>query len=136
MNFKTARVAQEWNDPRLDPLLKRIVTEAAGRAIERWNWSMTLTCIFRTSEENDALYSGDGKHLTGVHVVGRGVDVRTQDADPSAVLDITTFTNDRWTYDPERDGMRVALPEGSGIGSSGPHLHFQCSSATLQRETA
>ncbi len=135
MKFKSDRIAAEWADPRLSPLLKQITMAAAGRALERWEWVFTLTCIYRTPEENDALYQNDGKHLTGVHTLWRGLDIRTRDADPSAVLDISTFLNDWWDYDPSRDGMRVALLEGGGAGSSAPHLHCQVSQATVERVT-
>ncbi len=133
MKFKTDRVASEWGNGHLHPLLRRIVSEAANRADQRWEWEFTLTCVYRTEEENDALYGGTGKHRIGVHTDWRGVDVRTRDVDPSAVLDITTKINDDWIYDPNRDGMRVALPEGNGAGSSGAHLHFQVCSMTTRR---
>jgi hypothetical protein len=94
--------------------------------MERWEWDFYLTCIHRSPAENDALYGGKGDHLSGVHVSWRGVDVRTMGVDPSAVLDVTTATNDSWIYDPAREGMKVALLEGGrDVGSSGPHLHFQ-----------
>ena len=134
MLFKSDRIAAEWADPLLNQKLKSIVTAAAERALQRWDWEFFITCIHRTPEENDALYGGRGDHLTGVHVVWRGVDVRTRGVDPSAVLDITTNVNDSWLYDSAREGMLVALPEGGkDFGSSGAHLHFQVSPVTIER---
>ncbi len=134
MRFKEPRVEAEWNDPRLNPLLKKIVTDAAGRALERWNWEFLLTCVYRTPLENDVIYGGKGDHLSGVHTNWRGVDVRTIMTDPAAILDITTTVNDFYSYDPAREGMRVALPEGGkDFGSTGAHLHLQVSPATVGR---
>jgi hypothetical protein len=135
VRFKELRVEAEWNDPRPNPLLKKIVTDAAGRALERWNWEFLVTCIYRTPLENDVLYGGKGDHLSGVHTTWRGVDVRTIMTDPAAILDITTTVNDEYQYDADRQGMRVALPEGGkDFGSTGAHLHFQVSPATVSRE--
>lgn len=135
MKFKTDRIHAEWLSPHLDGRLKQIVSEAANRADQRWDWEFTLTCIYRTPEENDALYGHDGKHRMGVHVMWRGADVRIYGVDADAVLDIATFVNDRWNYDPDREGMRCALIEGNGVGSSARHVHFQSSPNTVERET-
>jgi hypothetical protein len=132
MKFKSSRIESEWNDPRLSVMLKQIVEEAEAYARARHDWEFTLTCLMRTPKENDAQYYNDGSHLTGVHVVWRGGDIRTRDVDPSAVQDVTTFINDRHVYDPTRPGMKVALLEGAATG--GPHVHIQVSPATKRRE--
>lgn len=137
MRFKTERIGVEWNSGQVNPLLHAIVLKAADRAAQRWNWDFVLTCIYRSPDENDALYGSSGRHRTGVHVLWRAVDIRTRDADPSAVLDITTYINDRYEYDPGREGMHVALPEGGGmLGSTAAHLHLQVSPETRLRSEA
>lgn len=134
MRFKSVRIEAEWASPKLSPLLRDILIAASGRALERWEWEFFITCIYRTPEENDALYGGKGDHLTGVHPSWRGVDVRILGVDPGAVLDVTTTVNDSWVYDPAREGMKVALLEGGrDVGSTGAHLHFQVSPATARR---
>lgn len=132
MFFKSDRVNAEWHSDDLNAILRQIVSEAASYASARHDWEFFLTCIHRTPMENDVLYGGNGDHLDGVHVEWRGVDVRTWGIDPGAVLDVATFVNDRWRYDPSRPGMNVALIEGDGAaGSSARHLHLQVSPKTV-----
>jgi hypothetical protein len=131
LQFKSDRVAAEWSSVALNQLLKGIVMLADEYALTAHTWPFFITCVYRTPAENDACYGGHGDHLSGVHVEWRGVDVRTRDQDPSAVMDVTTWVNDRWSYDPTRPGMKVCLNEGEGPGSTGNHLHFQVHPRTV-----
>jgi hypothetical protein len=130
--FANARISREWE--LVNPLLRKIVLEATEYAA--WlGWQLLLTCLVRTSLENDALYGGHGDHLTGVHVIGNGADVRTRDQKPSVVAQVASYVNSRWVYDPTRPQMVVALNEGAGVGSSAVHLHVQVHARTVPRET-
>ena len=104
------------------------ITYAEGRG-----WDPVLTCVLRTAAENDVLYGGHGDHVTGVHVVGRGVDIRTFDVDQAVVRTVAAYVNSEWIYDPERPVMRCAIIEGEGPGSSGPHMHLQSHPSTVPR---
>ena len=135
-NFASARIAQEWASGKLAPLLAVIVNGAIEMGATFNSWVPTLTCIYRTPEENDALYGGHGDHLTGVHVLWRGVDMRIFDAPFRAVGTLTDWANANWIYDPARRSLRVCLLEGRVVDeSSGPHLHFQVSPATIAAAT-
>lgn len=121
------RIAQEWVSPRLKPLLREIVIEAARYASQRWAWVFFFTCIFRSFAEDIAL---EGH---GVHPAWRAVDVRTFDQKPDAVADVVEWVNAQWIYDPARPALVVAYAKPHGTG---PHIHFQVSSATTPKKSA
>ena len=116
MRFASARARAEWQDKRLDPLLKIIVTEVAAYARKRWKWEFTVTSIYRTPQEDAALKA------SGIHSAWRAVDVRTRARSATAVADISRYANDKWIYDPRRPLLNVCFAEPHGTG---PHAHFQ-----------
>jgi hypothetical protein len=127
MRFATQRIEGEWDSGLLFPLTREIVAAAQRYAWERWSWAFFLTCIFRTSAEDSALEG------SGVHVAWRAVDVRTRNADPDAVADVTAFVNRAFTYDPVRPRLAVAYAKPHG---SGPHLHIQAHMRTIPETLA
>lgn len=136
MKFKTDRIRKEWLGPGLVwPELLGIVDDASDFANDLYQWEFVITCLLRTPEENDKLYAGDGTHLRGVHVEGRGCDVRTRGIDPDAIAGVSGYINSKYVYDPERPNYLVCLPEKTGPGSSGRHLHFQVHPRTVPRFT-
>lgn len=116
LKFASDRVEREWEDARLSRKLKQMVLEAASYAQERWQWSFTITSIFRNAEEDAAL------NASGIHVVWRAVDVRTRGQPKAVVDDVTQFINRRWVYDPSRPALKVCFAEPHGTG---PHGHYQ-----------
>lgn len=136
MQFKNGRIEEEWlgeglQGPKsLSPILRYLLNDFEAYTVALYDWEPLLTCLIRTPEENDVLYGGHGTHLGGVHVEGRGADVRIFDESREAVKAAVDWVNARWIYDPARLEMKVALMEGSGAGSSAPHLHLQISEAT------
>jgi hypothetical protein len=133
--FKSLRVASEWDSPQLDATVKQILLDAEDIAYKIGWEPMTLTCIYRTPEENDALYGNDGTHRDGVHVEWRGVDVRISDVHPLDLIEVQNGVNGLWQYDPERPALMCAVVEGDGVavGSSAPHLHLQSHPNTIRR---
>jgi len=117
------QVAEEWRR-KIHPILRGIVEDAEDYATV-YPWEFFVTCIMRTPAENDACYGGKGDHLDGVHVEGRGIDIRTRDVDEWAVKGLVGYVNNRFIYDPERPKMKVALYEPAGYGSTAQHLHLQ-----------
>lgn len=120
---------------RLHPTL----LEVLGDALAAWPKPlMTVTCIWRTAEEEAA---AGGK--TGIHIAGppyRAVDVRVRDldgedgyspADQVLADTVAAAVNEKWVYDEARPQLSVAFsfPHGSG-----PHIHFQCSNASRKRD--
>lgn len=123
--FKDDRQRLEWNDSRLNPLLKRIVSESANASTGLgWVGDFMLTSIYRTPEEDKA-YGG-----TGVHTAWRAVDVRTSGQSAAAIAAVTKFANDKWIYDPARPKLEVCDSSPHGTG---PHLHFQTHPQTEAR---
>lgn len=116
MQFASSRISGEWNDARLNPLVKQITNEAAAYALSQWNWDFYLTSIYRTPAEDLALGG------SGVHVAWRAVDARDSDQVPAAITDVTNYINSRWVYDPQRPTMKVCFSDPHGTG---PHMHFQ-----------
>ena len=116
LRFATDRVRREWDNSRLAPKVKQVVTEAAEYAEEHWNWNLTITSIYRTPAEDAAL------RASGIHVDWRAVDVRTRGQCQDAIDDVTRYINRRWTYDSTRPNLKVCFSEPHGTG---PHAHYQ-----------
>jgi hypothetical protein len=127
MKFVSARIEKEWNDSRLKPILKEIVTDAAQHAAKKWNWEFFLTSIFRTQAEDDAL------NASGIHVEWRAVDVRTKGQTNEAIDNLAAYVNEKWSYDPSRPNMKVCFKEPHGASA---HAHFQVHSNTKLRKSA
>ena len=141
MLFKAERIRAEWfgaslGPARINPTMKEVALDAITFA-EALGWDPMLTCILRTPAENDVLYGGHGDHFTGVHVDGRGVDIRTVDVSPAHVAAVVAHINQTWVYapgDPTRVAKRCAfLEDDCNPGSSAPHLHLQVFPTTAER---
>src|ERR1700730_2549382 len=125
MLFKNDRISVEWSGGKLYPVVAVIVNECATFLADR-KLEPTITCIYRSSQENDALYDSDGTHLYGPHVLWHAVDLRSWDLPGPVVLEMLDTINKSWIYDKIRPNMRVALFEGARLsGSSAPHVHLQ-----------
>lgn len=116
MKFASLRIEAEWNDPRLSPMVRAIVTEAADHALERYEWEFTLTSIQRSDEEDQALGG------SGVHVAWRAVDVRTRDRHIWMAERVGEWINERWRYDSRRPRLQCCVYKPHGTGR---HLHVQ-----------
>lgn len=135
MRFASVRIAEEYKH-HIDPALRGLLEEAQDFAESLYQWNLLITCLLRTPEENDACYAHDGTHRDGVHVHGRGADIRTRDVDGDNVRGLLGFLNEKFIYDPERPKLKVALYETFGIGSTAPHLHLQVHPNTRNRYVA
>ena len=127
VTFASIRQEQEWDDPRLFPLLKEIIEDFAEFATLYHGWIPRITSIFRTPEENEA-----AEAKTTIHCAWRAADVRTKDVPQEAVDDVGKYINKKWIYDPKRPHLPVAYwaPHGSG-----PHIHVQAHQNTKLRES-
>lgn len=132
MRFASLRIAEEY-EAKINPFLRGLLEDAQDFAASLFQWNLFVTCLLRTPEENDKLYGGKGTHLTGVHVDGRGADIRTRDVDPEHVYGLAGYLNERYTYDPDRPLLHVALFEDGISRGSGAHLHLQCHPHTRNR---
>lgn len=137
MRFLSDRVSKEWVEGKLDPKLRGLVEEAADFAQSLYQWDLFLTCLLRTSRENDELYVemgyAPGTHTDGVHVRGRGADIRVRDVDPDSVAGLTGYLNEKYVYDPDRPALKVALLEDGIHAGTAAHLHLQTHANTQNR---
>lgn len=108
----------------MDARLQEIFADVQAHAFEVFGWAFLVTCIFRTAQEDAALEG------TGVHVVGRGIDIRTMDRPASQVAAITAYANGKFQYDFRRPSKPVAYSAPHG---DGPHLHLQTCANTKLR---
>lgn len=128
MKFKTEsadRLASEWNNPKLSPMVKAIVTDAEQYAAEKWNWEFMITSVFRTKLEDQALQA------SGIHGGWRAVDVRTKDQTQAAINDVADYINKKYQYDPKRPNFKVCFKEVHGNAA---HAHFQVHERTVARD--
>ena len=123
LRFATKRQEREWLSGQLDARLVSIVTRGAEVSLERFAWLWTVTSIWRTGAE-DAKLKG-----SGLHTLWRAIDIRTNDAPAGALAVIGNGINNGWVYDPARPKLKVAVWKPHGTG---PHLHLQVSSATVE----
>ncbi len=126
MKFKdnSERLQKEWDNPKLSPMVRKIVEDAAEFARAQFNWEFTITSIFRTKAEDAAL------HASGIHVEWRAVDVRSKGIDQDAVNKVADHINKKYAYDPKRPGMKVCFKEPHG---NGVHAHYQVHPNTKKR---
>jgi hypothetical protein len=124
MLFASPRVEQEWTSGPVSPTTASILLDGQEYALNRWAWIFTLTCIYRTPEE-DKLLEG-----SGIHCTWRAVDIRDRDVSPEAVVDLTTYLNRHYVYDPQRTALTVCYSKPHGTG---PHVHLQSHLRTVLR---
>ena len=124
INFVSKRVEREWNDARLEKLLRDIVIEAAAYAEEKYGWNFTLTSIYRTRAEDAAL------NASGIHVYWRAVDVRIKGRPQSQIDAVANYINNRYVYNPASSARKVCFKEAHGTG---PHAHFQVHPTTKRK---
>lgn len=110
------RIAREWESERLSTILRVLVLECVLFALEVGWWPVCLTCLIRTSEEDQELGG------SGLHPARRAADIRTYNVAPEKVQVVADRLNARWCYDPNRPELLVAVTKTHGTG---PHLHLQ-----------
>lgn len=124
MLFKTPRQEQEWNDPRLNQMLRSIVADAEAFSQVGYSQDLYITSIYRSPEEDLALQGH------GIHPLWRAVDVRANGWGDPNMGAVANRTNLNWIYDPKRPAMMVAFFKEHG---DGPHCHYQIHPNTRQR---
>lgn len=124
--FLTDRIKKEWESDKLNPVLRHIAVDASIFAGEILRWHPTITCIWRTQGEDQALGG------TGIHYYWRAIDLRTKDQEQANIDALIAYVNGRYVYDPARPKKVVAYGKPHG---SGPHIHLQVCPSTCARET-
>ncbi len=133
--FSGDRAAKEWAGDGPVPLLRAVVADAASYLNKKFASDLNLTCVFRTVEEDKALYH-DPEHEPGVHCFWRGADVSVRLLSSVEAMNLVAYLNYYWTYDPNRLEKKVALYETTqDFGSTAPHIHIQVHPDTRRTET-
>ena len=118
MQFKHSDLEQQWNDPRLRPDLKQLLSLSDSYSKKKNNKSLIITSVFR-----------DGG--ASVHGHWRGIDVRVSSSDGHGGS-IAHFSKDEadgirdfvnWIYRYGEDHSPCIHHDNSG--GVGTHLHFQ-----------
>ena len=119
LKFKTEKQRRELYSGKADPRLLRLVAFIALWAFRKYGRSPEITEVYRTEDEQRALYPNDAAKKS-VHQFWRGCDVVVRGLDPSHHREI-------------RDTVNLFFPYGKPIhrtciyhdAGSGWHLHLQ-----------
>jgi len=118
LQFKRMRFIDEFN--KVDPRIQAITLMLAHQAKELWGYIITVTCIFRSSKEQDYYYrKGMTKIKSSPHMYWRAIDIRMNDLAPDARQELCDLVNENF---PRTDNLKTALLHGVG---SNIHLHLQ-----------
>lgn len=108
--------------------LQEILWYASAYSKLRFNVQLVLTHIFRTQEEQDAIYKNDAKYkqkkYTSVHQLYRGADARLHDMGVENAKKLADHINSLFKYSPDSK-LNTVLVHDVGQGN---HIHFQISS--------
>lgn len=124
MNFKDLdRLQKEFWE--IEPQLRLILCDAEA-FLHRFGHTLTLTCLMRTPEEQQALFDAkEAVATTSVHMYGRGGDARAID-DPVVSQALLDYINLKYVYDPSRPNLKTLIEhEGTAL-----HYHFQIMEGT------
>lgn len=124
MIYKITRIAEEYDKLlTVNPKLHKLIDILDCFAQMELGKELTVTCIFRTKEENDALYAAtppSQRPPTSPHCFFHAVDLRSSDFTDLQINRIVAFAN-QFTY--EGGARKVALYHE--ISGNVKHLHIQ-----------
>jgi len=122
LRFKSQRISDEWQDNRLNPLLRIIVLAAAYWHFRNTTIPAVLTGLLRTREEQQAIYPSEPNRRS-VHEYWRGADLRTTHINILAP-EWRDWINSIFPYNGSNPAIMTALVHQ--VGTHGEHLHLQC----------
>lgn len=101
----------------ISPRLGIIFYELARKAKDWGLKELIITSIIRP-KTNDS----------GVHALGRGIDISTQNMNQDLIDALVNFINLRYTYDIARPQIKTAIYHSTdAAGDAGFHIHLQVS---------
>lgn len=119
MRFKTLEIQTQFNLlTQNNPKLKNVLNLLDQYTTHEFGKDICLTCIFRTMEEQEALYAPNPAPPS-VHTQWEGADVRSWDFDDDQIHKMLTFLN-AFAF---RNGKPSALYHT--IPGNAPHFHIQ-----------
>lgn len=103
MQFKTPRIREEFIDLTMknDNLFK-ILTHADQYSQQEFKKEVVLTCIYRTPEENAALYASSVEPAWRPHTAWCGADLRSTIYTDAEIQKLLSFLNHFTVYGGQR----------------------------------
>lgn len=125
MNFKSDRIKQEYDSlTALNPKLHDILSLLFTYCLYEFNKKITLTSIFRTQAEHDALYANtppESRPKSSPHMFWKAVDIRSTDFNDKEKQKMLAFLN-CFTYT-SGQGRPVAMCHT--VAGNVEHFHIQ-----------
>ena len=125
IKFKTVRVSKEWESGKLPQKLKDIIVLLAYYSITFFKIPITITCIFRTQEEQDKIYQGNvtyhHKPWKSNHQYWNAIDLRSKDFTEKQIEILVSIAN---TIRYRTKGKTTAVYHKVNGGAF--HFHIQC----------
>lgn len=122
--FKTSRIREEYVQLMgKNPKLFNIITTLATHVEDKYGKDLTLTCIYRSPEENSELYKNtpaEKRPKNMPHTLWGAVDTRSHDFKPDELLELVEFINKKW---PKPSKSLTAIYHT--IPGGAPHFHIQ-----------
>ena len=120
------RIAKEF--ARFHDMLRRVFNYLLESAWPE-RADLFITSIYRSKREDEAV-GGGGIHHSIPH---RACDIRVHPLTDGERVTIVTRLNRRFSYDPQRPKLPVAICDQHGTA---PHLHLQASDFTVEHNGA
>jgi hypothetical protein len=120
--FKTPRIRDEYGQlPQKNERLFELVVDLAQYVQDTYKLDLTLTSIYRTAEEQAALYAqSQHKVLDSSHMHWKAVDLRSLVFTKPEIDAICAYLAAKWK---NKDGRSVAFCHT--IVGGAPHFHVQ-----------
>jgi len=124
INFKSNRIRDEYTQLMgKNPKLFDIVTTLANHVKDKYEEDLTITCIYRSPEENEELYKNtpiDKRPKNKPHTLWGALDIRSADFSLPEIKELENFINKRW---PKLNGSKTAIYHV--VDGGAPHFHIQ-----------
>jgi hypothetical protein len=119
--FKTPRIRDEYAQlPQKNERLFELVVDLAQHVQDTYKLDLTLTSIYRTADEQAALYAQSlHKVLKSDHMTFEAVDLRSLVFTKAEIDALVAYINGKWK---NADGRPVALYH-TVVGNA-PHFHI------------
>ena len=121
--FDTPKLRKEFTQLRhVNPPLCRLLDSLDRHLHEHYAKSLHVTCVLRSQEENDRIYTGEKPKKTA-HGVWAAVDIRSKGLE-SHIAAMLEFLNKNTAHNANRtrNGKTAIFHEVKGHG---PHFHIQ-----------
>jgi protein tyrosine phosphatase len=124
MKYKSDRIRTEFGQlPYKNMPLFDIITRLDSYAQDTFNKEITLTCILRTKEENDALYAStppEQRPKATPHVFWGACDLRSSTFSDDEIASLVAWLNSSF-----KNPSKAKVAIYHCIAGNAPHFHIQ-----------